>query len=112
MPITGIDAVVFGVEDMPTAVRFLDDWGLKRTGPAEYECRDRSRIVVEPVNTTGPKPIEAGPTTRAVIWGASDARTVETIASDLARDRKVTTDADGTAWAEDDMGLRIGIRVT
>ena len=116
MSLTGIEGVEFVVQDMPTALRFLDDWGLARQqvdpARASFTCADGSYISIEPLAAAPAGRVEAGPTVAAVVWGAPDQQTVESLARELARDRAVTTDAQGTVWSQDDMGLRIGIRVS
>lgn len=115
--ITGVDAVIYGVTDMTEAVRFLDDWGLKRVGRARsvarYACLDGSEIIAMPaVARALPAPVEPGSTVREVVWGVKSRRDLETLADGLARDRTVREDADGTIHAADDMGLGIGFRIT
>lgn len=115
--ITGVDAVVYGVTDMAEAVRFLDDWGLKRTGRAKaaatYACMDGSEIIAMPADAASlPAPIEPGSTVREVVWGVKSKRDLEALGDGLAKDRPVREDADGTIHAVDDMGLGIAFRVT
>jgi catechol 2,3-dioxygenase-like lactoylglutathione lyase family enzyme len=113
MALTGIDAVCFGVHDMDDAARFLNDWGLEGGEAGRYRCRDGGEIhIASQPDPSLPAAIEEGATLREVIWGAEDQRSVDAIAEELSRDRKVSTGADGTVRSVDDMGLAIGFRVS
>ena len=77
MPITGVDAVTFGVDDFAEPARFLDDWGLTpvtRTGDRlAYRTIDGTQVFVRPIAAPDlPPAIEPGNTVREVIWGLSD----------------------------------------
>jgi catechol 2,3-dioxygenase-like lactoylglutathione lyase family enzyme len=79
--LTGIDGVAFGVEDLPTARRFLDDWGLTDQGSREdvlvYATRDGTEVVVRHrLDPALPRAMESGPTLREVVWGVSDDATL------------------------------------
>ena len=75
---TGIDAIVFGVEDLGEARRFLGDWGLEEAGSnadrLRYLTMDATEVIVrfaqDPVL---PPAMEAGSTLRQVVWGVGDA---------------------------------------
>jgi len=114
MTITGIDAVTFGVADLATAMRFLSDWGLalgRREG--DFRCADGSEVRVRSLDAAGlPPAVEEGSTLREVIWGVDTRRALDAIANDLARDRALRADRDGTLHTTDDSGLGIGFRVT
>ncbi|HET7766386.1 MAG TPA: VOC family protein [Burkholderiales bacterium] len=115
--ITGIDAAVFGVVDLRVAGRFLDDWGLGRLrsgrSGADFACADRSEVSVRPLDSPRlPPAVEAGPTLREIVWGVGGRRALDAIGRNLARDRTVSEDPDGTVHSTDDTGLAIGFRVT
>jgi len=83
---TGIDSVTFGVEDLHTARRFLDDWGLLDTGSGEEALvcatRDGTEVVVRYwLDSALPSAMERGPTLREVVWGVSDDATLNDIAN-------------------------------
>jgi catechol 2,3-dioxygenase-like lactoylglutathione lyase family enzyme len=118
MSFTGIDAVIFGVEDMGEAKRFLDDWGTKPVSVAAdrlvYETRDGGQVIVRrQLDADLPPPIEAGNTVREVIWGATGA---DSIADTLARFRAAGIEprigADGMPRVTDPNGLSLAFRVS
>jgi catechol 2,3-dioxygenase-like lactoylglutathione lyase family enzyme len=114
--VTGIDAAVFGVLDLPAASLFLDDWGLRRLRSgklgADFACVDRSEVLVRPFDSPElPPAIEPGSTLRELVWGVASRRALDAIGANLARDRSVTEDA-GALHATDDLGLGIAFRVT
>jgi catechol 2,3-dioxygenase-like lactoylglutathione lyase family enzyme len=115
--VTGIDAAVFGVDDLRAATRFLDDFGLRRTRSgrfgADYRCVDRSEVAVRAADSPGlPRAIEPGSTLRELVWSVASRRSLEAIAENLARDRSAGFDSEGTLHSVDDTGLGIGFRVT
>src|SRR6186713_1136844 len=77
MGLTGVDRVVFGVEDLAAAKRFLDDWGLTETEIAPdsllYATRDGAEVAdrhhLDPML---PPAMQPGATLREVVWGVSD----------------------------------------
>lgn len=76
MTLKGIDAIVFGVEDLSAAKRFLDDWGVAPVSVTEgkliYKTRDGSEVIVyHKDDKVLPPAIESGNTVREVIWGAA-----------------------------------------
>jgi hypothetical protein len=76
MALKGIDAVVFGVEDLALAERFLTDWGLVRgectTEALHFSTRDGSDVIVRHLDDPMLPPAWLpGSTIREVIWGAT-----------------------------------------
>ena len=117
MAINGIDAVVYGVDDMAACRRYFSDWGLRRksssAGRSVFETRDGSEIVLRPSGAKGlPAPIQAGPTVREIVWGATAKADLDRVARELSKDRSVTEDRDGTLRSTDDLGLGIAFRRT
>ena len=116
MSITGIDRVVFGVEDLAACERFYADFGLKLLRKSDvsldYEtingCEVAIRLASDP---SLPPAIEPGPTLRQVIWSAQDE-------NDMARCRTLLTSTpafaenDNTVFGVDPNGLSIGVRVS
>jgi len=113
MTITGIDAVTFGVADMAEAIRFLDDWGVKRAGTGVYRCANRAEVRIQPMEAPKlPPAVEPGSTLRENLWGVDSKRALDAICRELSRDRDVIVDRDGTLHTTDDAGMAIAFRVT
>jgi catechol 2,3-dioxygenase-like lactoylglutathione lyase family enzyme len=112
----GIDAVVFGAEDLALARRLFADFGLKKLKDTKscltFATEIGSEIVIHPSSAKDlPAKINAGSEFREVIWGVASPSDVERIGATLAHDRPVRRDRDGTIHAVDDGGINIGIRV-
>jgi catechol 2,3-dioxygenase-like lactoylglutathione lyase family enzyme len=113
MAVSGIDAVVFGVEDMGEAKRFLDDWGVRPVETAAdrlvYETRDGGEVIVRPKDAPDlPPAIEPGSTVREVIWGTPDAAGLAAAVAAVG----ATAEGDGLPRARDPNGLTIAFRVS
>ena len=117
MSFVGIDAVTYGVRNMETARRFFSDWGLRRVSSSRtrtvFETREKCRIILRPPGAKGlPRAIQRGNTVREMVWGLSSRRAVDAIAKELAKDREVSVDRDGTVRSTDPMGLAIAFQRT
>ena len=115
MTILGIDAVTYGVANLSKAAGFFSDWGLERksrsASKAVFATADGSEVVVQPRTAKNlPKAIERKSTIRSLTWGVSAKKDLTAIGKELARDRDVQTDRDGTLWSTDVNGLAIGFR--
>jgi catechol 2,3-dioxygenase-like lactoylglutathione lyase family enzyme len=112
----GIDAVIFGAKDMAQARKLFADFGLaKKTDTKSrlvFATEIGSEIIIRPSNAKDlPPPISVDSEFREVIWGVKTPKDVARIAKDLARDRDVREDSDGTIHAIDDSGVPFGVRV-
>lgn len=112
----GIDAAVFGARDMRQARKLFADFGLtkKHDTPTRlvFATEIGSEIVIRPSSAKDlPPPINPASEFREVVWGVRSARDVARIAAELARDRDVREDRDGTIHAVDDAGIHFGVRV-
>jgi catechol-2,3-dioxygenase len=115
MAFTGIDSLVYGVGDMAQARRFMSDAGLKKIkstkGAAIFEVVNGGRIVLRPAHAGDlPPPVQNGPTVREIVWGVSAKSDLKRIGRELARDRAVIIDQDGTLHALDPAGIGIAFR--
>lgn len=115
MPLTGIDAVAFGVEDLAVARRFLIDWGLRDDGGdhhnARYLTRDGTEVIArEKDDPCLPPPIQAGPTLREVVWGVDDPADLQRLAAALGI--PLAAGADEPLRLVDPDGLSHAFRVT
>ena len=117
MTILGIESLAFRAEDMDVLTRFFDDLGLVR-GPGEspdqvrYALAEGSSVVLQKAtatNASGTLGNQYGP--QELIWGVDDAKALDAIGNDLARDRQVARSDDGTLRTKDDAGIPIGFRV-
>ncbi|HKT19619.1 MAG TPA: VOC family protein [Stellaceae bacterium] len=112
----GIDAAIFGAPDLAVPRKLFSDFGLKKLKDSKsglvFATEIGSEIVVRPTGAkTLPPKLNANSEFREVIWGVASARDVDRIAAELARDRAVRQDRDGTIHTVDDGGVNIGIRV-
>jgi len=117
MKIVGVEALIYGSEDVAAATRFHEDWGLelveKGAAGADFTLPDRTTVHVRAIDDAALPPASVpGSTVREVIWGVADAASLDAIGAELARDREVTTDVAGTLHSVDDLGYRIGFRLT
>jgi Glyoxalase/Bleomycin resistance protein/Dioxygenase superfamily len=116
MAIQRIESVIYGVEDVAAGIKYFDDWGLEKvergaTG-AVFRTLENQTIEVRSAGDPALPPAAAeGATVRECVWGVDSAAGVEKIAAELARDRNVTTGADGTVRATDETGFGIAFRV-
>lgn len=116
MRFTGIDALIFGVDDMAACRQFYTDWGLTETGEADgrvtFETQDGSEIVIAPAGAPDlPPAIEDGSTVRRAIWGLAD-----DASRDALRPRIEGLDSfgeeNGLLSVDDPNGLRLSFRVS
>lgn len=117
MNIVGLDALVFGVEDMAAGRQYLLDYGLKETEASaaggSYEALDGTAVVLRHANDAGlPRANAPSPNLRETVYGVADAASLAAIADNLGADRALGTDADGTVHTVDDGGYAIAFRVT
>ena len=116
MKLKGVDGVVLGVEDIDAAGRFYEDFGLDRldrsASGATYITRDHTSVELRSTTDSSlPSAVVGGSTVREVMWAAPDQATVDAIADELARDRPVRRDSDGTVHSLDEDGYGIAFRV-
>lgn len=117
MQITGLDSLVFGVDDIDNSLRFLRDYGLKdvERGAAggRFEALDGTSVVVRSGTDAALAPaVAAGPNIREIGYAVGDAGTLERIGAELERDRPVRIDADGSIQALDESGFSLRFRLS
>jgi catechol 2,3-dioxygenase-like lactoylglutathione lyase family enzyme len=117
MKIVGLDRLLFAVEDVEGAGRFLIDYGLEPSNftPAggRFVALDGTSIEIVPEgHPDAPPPPAPSCLLRKTVMGVADAETLEAIASELSRDREVKRLADGSIESVDDAGFGIGFQVT
>ncbi|MGO9933675.1 MAG: VOC family protein [Steroidobacteraceae bacterium] len=116
MTLLGVQSLVYGVDDLDTCTRFYEDFGLELAerdgGMARFQLAEGSSVILRRRDDpTLPQAFlgEAGP--REIIWGVDSEASLESVASDLAGDRAVRIDANGTVHCSDDSGMCIGFRL-
>jgi catechol 2,3-dioxygenase-like lactoylglutathione lyase family enzyme len=117
MGISRIEELHFGVEDIGECIRFFGDFGLgepRRTGGVvTYTTPVGQTLFLHDIlDPSLPPAVEEGSTIREIIWGVDDESALKAIAEDLATDREVTVDADGTVHTVDESGFAVGLRLT
>jgi catechol 2,3-dioxygenase-like lactoylglutathione lyase family enzyme len=118
MSIVGLEAVVYGCDDVATAARFLSDFGLDTrdqgtAGATLTVAGEGTRVELRKIDDPSlPPAAEAGPTLREIVWAVSDNAALQTVAGELTKDRKVTEDADGRLHAMGPGGFALAFEVT
>jgi catechol 2,3-dioxygenase-like lactoylglutathione lyase family enzyme len=113
MTISRIESVAYGVEDVASGIRYFEDWGLECVERGEHGAdfatpAGQSILVRSAADGSLPAAVENGSTLREVIWGMDNGGALERIGAELARDREVSSGADGTLHARDESGFAIG----
>jgi catechol 2,3-dioxygenase-like lactoylglutathione lyase family enzyme len=118
MNITNLETLVFGVEDMDASRQYLLDYGLTESdySPATggtYEALDGSAVVTRHARDASLPPAHApSPNLRETVYGVADVAALQAIGAELARDREVKQDSDGTLRTIDDGQFPIGFRIS
>jgi catechol 2,3-dioxygenase-like lactoylglutathione lyase family enzyme len=112
MNIIGLDALVFGVDDIDACSHYLADYGLANAGDGRFEALDGTAIVIR---ARADRSLPPGPGTasmlRETVYGVADAATLDAIEAELARDRTVTR-LGGVLRCADDMGFALAFQVS
>jgi hypothetical protein len=117
MKIMGVESVFYGAEDVDAATRFHEDWGLEVTDKgaagSDFKLPDDTTVHIRSIDDTSLPPASVpGSTAREVIWGVEDNATLEAIGAELSTDREVTTDSGRGLHSHDNLGYRLGFRVS
>ncbi len=112
MNILGLDALVFGVDDLVACRRYLIDYGLKEIPGNRYEALDRTAIVLRHRDDRS-LPIGLGTASmlRETVYGVADTLSLDAIEAELARDREVSR-RDDVLRCTDDMGFGLAFQVS
>src|SRR5260221_410292 len=82
-------------------------------GGAEFTAPSGQSIRIRSVQDAAlPAAVETGSTLRETIWGVDHADSLEQFGADLARDREIKADSDGTLHTRDAAGFAVGLRLT
>lgn len=114
MNITGLETLVFAVDDLPGCRQYLLDYGLiaNPEQPERLEAQDGSGVVLLPLDTPGLPASPNGCMLRKTVMGVSDTATLAAIAAELGRDREVKQLPDGSIEALDDAGFLLGFQLS
>jgi catechol 2,3-dioxygenase-like lactoylglutathione lyase family enzyme len=115
MKISRIESLVYGVEDLQAGIRYFEDWGVpvveKRAGGADFRLPSGQTILVRRASDPSlPATAENGSTLREIVWGVDGTSSLKAIGAQLARDREVKTDRNGTLHSRDECGFAIAFR--
>ena len=112
MNIIGLDALVFGVDDLAACRQYLIDYGLRDAGGDRFEALDGTAVVIRAQDDAAlPPGLGTASMLRETVYGVADAATLQAIATELSRDRTVTHEG-GVVRAQDDMGFALAFQVS
>jgi catechol 2,3-dioxygenase-like lactoylglutathione lyase family enzyme len=99
--VIGIESLVYGVDDLAQCKRFFEDFGLRLMAASasvvEFEVDEGSRVILRSLSDPSlPQSSLVGSGVREVVWGVDTAERLRKLSENLARDRDIKTDADGT----------------
>jgi catechol 2,3-dioxygenase-like lactoylglutathione lyase family enzyme len=117
MNITGLDALIFGVDDIPGCSQYLIDYGLSAVGAnadgGRFEALDGTAVVLARSDDPSlPPALSTGCMLRKTVFGVADETTLQAIAAELRKDREVKQLADGSLESVDDAGFVIGFQLS
>jgi catechol 2,3-dioxygenase-like lactoylglutathione lyase family enzyme len=120
MGIERIEELVFGVEDLEACARFYEDYGLEPLEADDSHAILRTLVnqriklfrADDPSLPAALTPPDGNASTfREVVWGVDTQESLDAIAADMATDREVTVDANGSVHTVDESGYGIGFAV-
>ncbi len=115
MNIIGLDALIFGVDDIAGCSQYLIDYGLSPIGAnadgGRFEALDGTAGVLARADDAAlPAGLATGCMLRKTVFGVADNATLQAIATELRTDREVMLLADGSLQSVDDAGFVIGFQ--
>ena len=112
MNITGLDALVFGVDDVAACSQYLTDYGLTPVGGGRFEALDGTAVqVLQRDDPTLPPPLPTRTMLRKTVYRVKDAASIAAIAAELGRDRAVKHLPGGAIETTDDLGFVLGFQL-
>lgn len=112
MNITGLETLVFGVDDLVACRQYLIDYGLDETTAGRFEALDGTAVVLRAKDdATLPPAMGTASMLRETVYGVADAATLDAIEAELKRDRPVQR-AGGVLRCADDMGFALAFQVS
>ncbi len=117
MNIIGPDAVVFGVDDIEVAAKYMTDFGLKPAGQVRdgllFETLDGTGVIIcAATDPNLPPALSPANKARKIVYGVADQQSLEQIAAELSKDREVKHLGDGAIESVDDMGIPLVFQLT
>jgi catechol 2,3-dioxygenase-like lactoylglutathione lyase family enzyme len=115
--IIGLQALRFGVDDLNESKRFLDEWNLTPKhvddGAGIYATKEGATLEVRRRDDPALPPAAGGVSQlREIVWAVESADAIARIGAELAKDRAVSTDAQGTLRSVDDTGYAIAFQIS
>lgn len=117
MNIIGPDAVVFAVDDIEVAARYMTDFGLRPAGRVRegllFETLDGTGVIIGEASDPNQSPA-LSPTNKArkIVYGVADQQSLDQIAAELGKDREVKRLDDGAIEALDDLDIPLVFQLT
>lgn len=112
MNIIGLEALVFGVDNVAACAQYLTDYGLAPAGGGRFEALDGTAIVLAAQDDPAlPPGLATASMLRKTIHAVADGATLDAIAAELSKDREVRRLPDGSIESVDDLGFVIGFQV-
>ena len=114
--ITGIESLVYRVDDLDGSRRFFEDFGLRLSGGggenARFQLPEGSSVhLLRSDDRRVPASRLEGSGVCKIVWGVDGQETLERLADAIAADREVARDEDGSAHFLTDFGIAMGLRV-
>ncbi|UBM09369.1 VOC family protein [Cupriavidus metallidurans] len=115
MNILGLEALVFGVDDVAGCTQYLQDYGLTGVGVSaaggRFEALDGTAIVVRRHDDESlPAPIGTASQLRLTVYGVADDDVLAALEAELSKDRDTWRDGEGRLRSTDDMGFAIAFQ--
>lgn len=112
MRITGLEELVFGVDDVAGCTQYLIDYGLKPVNIGDdggrFEAADGTAIVLRLSSDPKlPPAMNPSPSLRETAYGVADLATLDAIDAEVSKDRGLVRGADGSVAFLDDMGFAL-----
>lgn len=117
MNILGLDALVFGVDDLQACADCLRDYGLRAVhldaNGGYFESLDGSAVIIRRSDDPSlPTAIGPAPSLRETVYGVESSSDLAAIEDELSRDREVHRNGDGSLHTVDDLGFAISFQVS
>lgn len=115
MAITGIERIIYCVDDVAQSTAFFEDFGLplhSRTAQGtRFQLPNNSRVYIRALSSDPvPGSQVAGSGVHEVVWGVDTEESLEALVAGIAADREVRRDSDGIAHFIADGGIAMGLR--